>query len=51
MISIIYSTRAHTNANESVAHQTATGGSVGWASGCRAGGREFNSGWTNTQGL
>ena len=30
---------------------TATGGSVGWASGCRAGGREFNSGRTNTQGL
>ena len=28
-----------------------TGGSVGWASGCYAGGREFNSGWTNTQGL
>ena len=30
---------------------TATGGSVGWASGCRAGGREFNSGRTNIQGL
>ena len=29
----------------------ATGGSVGCASGCRAGGREFNSGRTNTQGL
>ena len=29
----------------------ATGGSVDWASGCRAGGREFDSGRTNTQGL
>ena len=28
-----------------------TGGSVGWAPGCHAGGREFNSGRTNTQGL
>ena len=28
-----------------------TGGSVGWASGCHAGGREFDSGRTNTQGL
>ena len=28
-----------------------TGGSVGWAQGCHAGGREFNSGRTNTQGL
>ena len=28
-----------------------TGGSVSWASGCYAGGREFDSGWTNTQGL
>ena len=26
-------------------------GSVGWASGCHAGGREFDSGRTNTQGL
>jgi len=26
-------------------------GSVGWASGCYAGGREFDSDWTNTQGL
>ena len=25
--------------------------SVGWASGCHAGGREFDSGQTNTQGL
>ena len=30
---------------------TVTGGSVGWASGCRAGSREFNSGRTNIQGL
>ena len=28
-----------------------TGGSVGWAPGCCAGGREFNSRRTNTQGL
>ena len=28
-----------------------TGDSVGWAPGCQAGGREFNSGLTNTQGL
>ena len=28
-----------------------TGGSVGWASGCHVGGREFDSGRTNTQGL
>ena len=28
-----------------------TGGSVGWASGCDAGGREFDSGRTITQGL
>ena len=28
-----------------------TGGSVGWASGCYAGGREFDSGRTNTHGL
>ena len=28
-----------------------TGGSVGWASGCYAGGHEFDSDWTNTQGL
>ena len=28
-----------------------TGGSVSWAAGCYAGGREFNSGRTNTQGL
>ena len=28
-----------------------TGGSVGLAPGCHAGGREFNSGRTNTQGL
>ena len=28
-----------------------TGGSVGWAPGSHAGGREFNSGRTNTQGL
>ena len=28
-----------------------TGGSVGLVSGCHAGGREFDSGWTNTQGL
>ena len=28
-----------------------TGGSVGWASGCNAEGREFDSGLTNTQGL
>ena len=27
------------------------GGSVGWAPDCHAGGREFNSGRTNTQGL
>ena len=27
------------------------GGSVGWAPGCHAGGREFNSSRTNTQGL
>ena len=26
-------------------------GSVGWASGCHAGGRDFDSGQTNTQGL
>ena len=26
-------------------------GSVGWASGCHVGGREFDSGRTNTQGL
>ena len=25
--------------------------SVGWASGCHVGGREFDSGRTNTQGL
>ena len=31
--------------------QLRTDGSVGWASGCHAGGREFNSGRTNTQGL
>ena len=31
--------------------QPPTDGSGGWASGCHAGGREFNSGWTNTQGL
>ena len=31
--------------------QPRTDGSVGWASGCHAGGREFNSGQTNTQGL
>ena len=31
--------------------QPRTDGSVGWASGCHAGGREFNSGGTNTQGL
>ena len=28
-----------------------TGGSVGWASGCHAGGREFDSDRTNTQRL
>jgi len=28
-----------------------SGGSVGWAMACHAGGREFNSGRTNTQGL
>ena len=28
---------------------TRTGGSVGWAPGCHAGGREFDSGRTNTQ--
>ena len=28
-----------------------TGGSVGWASGCHGGGREFDSVRTNTQGL
>ena len=28
-----------------------TGGSVSWASGCHAGGREFDPGRTNTQGL
>ena len=28
-----------------------TGGSVGWVSGCHAGGREFDPGRTNTQGL
>ena len=28
-----------------------TGGSVGWASGCHAGGRELDSDRTNTQGL
>jgi len=28
-----------------------TGGSVGWALGCYAGGREFDSDRTNTQGL
>ena len=28
-----------------------TGGSVGWASGCHAGGCEFDSGRTNTRGL
>ena len=28
-----------------------TGGSVGWASGCYAGGRAFDSDRTNTQGL
>ena len=31
--------------------QPRTNGSVGWASGCHAGGCEFNSGRTNTQGL
>ena len=31
--------------------QPRTDGSGGWASGCHAGGREFNSGRTNTQGL
>ena len=31
--------------------QQRTDGSVGWASGCHAGGREFDSGRTNTQGL
>ena len=31
--------------------ETRTGGSVGWASGCHAGGREFDSGRTITQGL
>jgi len=30
---------------------TATGGSVGGTSGSHAGGREFDSGQTNTQGL
>ena len=28
-----------------------SGGSFGWASGCHAEGREFDSGRTNTQGL
>ena len=28
-----------------------TGGTIGWAPGCHAGGREFDSSWTNTQGL
>jgi len=28
-----------------------TGSSVGWALDCHAGGREFNSGWTNTHSL
>ena len=28
-----------------------TGSSVDWASGCHAGGREFDSGRNNTQGL
>ena len=31
--------------------QPRTGGSVGWASGCHAGCREFDSDRTNTQGL
>ena len=35
----------------SVLNKELAGGSVGWASGCRAGGREFDSGRTNTQGL
>ena len=32
-------------------HLSRTGGSAGWASGCHAGGREFDSDRTNTQGL
>ena len=31
--------------------QPRTDGSVGWASGCHAEDREFDSGRTNTQGL
>ena len=31
--------------------KTKTGGLVGWASGCHAGGRKFDSGRTNTKGL
>ena len=34
-----------------VTAQNRTGSSVDWASGCHAGGREFDSGRTNTQGL
>ena len=34
-----------------LSHLLRTGGSVGVALGCHVGGREFNSGWTNTQGL
>ena len=34
-----------------LAYLPRTGGSVGWAPDCHAGGREFDSGWTNTQGL
>ena len=33
------------------AYTPRTGGSVGWASGCYAGGRESDSDRTNTQGL